>query len=355
VPGHGRVAEQYAAFSEVTVLGHSALTLPGGPTDAGPFAVRLARDAWAFRGHIRRTRPQRVIAVTTMLPALMLAARTERVPLLVYAAELVPVTPGLARRLGGRLLVRMTRSLADSLACCSETVARQFAGRGAPPLTVAYPPVVEGCAAGDAERLRRRLGLPAGAICVAIVGSISSGRGLDVAVRALPALRERFPDLRLLVAGEPHPRGADRAYLSAVRKLAEDLGVLDALVFAGFVEGIADVYAAAAAVVNPARREGFGRVAIEALSAGRPVVATNVGAIPEVLRDGVDALLVPPDDPAALATSLSRVLEDPELTRRLVASGGARVRREFSVERRLTRFAAAVAAADGSRWRTARR
>jgi glycosyltransferase involved in cell wall biosynthesis len=346
VPARGRVAERYAPFAELTALGHSALTLPGGPRDAGRFAARLARDASVFRRHIRRTRPDRVVAVTTVLPALMVAARAERVPLLVYAAELVPTAPGAARRLGGRLLVRVTRSLADAVVCCSTTVAKQFEGPGGPFVTVAYPPVADDLGGGDGSGLRRRFGIAPDATCVAVVGSISRGRGLDVLVRALPGLRERFPGVRLLVVGEPHPRGADRDYLSDVRRLAAELGVLDVLVFAGFVEAVADVYAAAAVVVNPARREGFGRVAVEALSAGRPVVATTAGAIPEVLRDGVDGLLVPPDDPAALRRALERILGDPELAARLAASGAARVRSEFSVERRLARFAAGVAAVD---------
>jgi glycosyltransferase involved in cell wall biosynthesis len=147
-----------------------------------------------------------------------------------------------------------------------------------------------------------------------------------------------------VIVGDPHPRGADHAYRAELHDLARRLGVFDALVFTGHVESLGDVYAAADVVVNPTRREAFGRVSAEALLAGRPVVATRVEAVPEVLRDGVDGLLVAPDSPVDLADAIARMLEDEHLAARLVASGAERVRREFTPERSLARFAAAVGA-----------
>jgi D-inositol-3-phosphate glycosyltransferase len=279
-----------------------------------------------------------------MLPALLVAARAERVPRLVYAAELVPTGPGLGRRIGGVALLRLSRSLADGLVCCSETVAAQFRAPGAPPIAVAYPPIGPDGKPGDGAALRARLGIAPGAPCVAVIGNISRGRGQDVLVRALPSLRARLPELRALVVGDPHPRTADVAYRDELAALARALDVDDALVFTGFVDRIADVYAAADVVAVPARREAFGRVAAEALVAGRPVVVTRVGAVPEVLRDGIDAILVAPDDPEALAAALIDVLTDEALRSRLVEAGASRVRREFSPERSLERFATAVQA-----------
>jgi glycosyltransferase involved in cell wall biosynthesis len=113
-------------------------------------------------------------------------------------------------------------------------------------------------------------------------------------------------------------------------RLAERLEVDDLVVFAGFVDPVADVYAAADVVVNASRvSEGLGMVALEALAAGRPVVATRVGAVTEVLRDGREALLVEPDDAAALARAIERLWTDGNLRRRLVSEGRARVLRDF--------------------------
>jgi glycosyltransferase involved in cell wall biosynthesis len=345
VPGPGRVAEDFGAFAEVTVLDYDRVTLPGGPVSAARSAWRLGRDFRALRGHIRATRPARVIAVTATLPTALLAARAERVPALLYAAEVLPRGPGVRRRAGGRLLTRLNRKLADGIVSCSEVVAREFAGRRALPAATVHPPIGPEYQGGDGAALRRRHGIDPGARCIALVGAISVGRGHDVLMRALPALLGRFPDLRTLLVGAPHPGPADLSYMEGVMALARRLGVEDSLVWTGFVEDVADVYAAADAVVNPARREAFGRVAAEALMAGCPVVSTSAEAIPEVLRDGVDALLVGPESPDALAAALIRVLEDGALAAALVAAGRARVRSEFSLQRSLEGFASVLIAA----------
>jgi glycosyltransferase involved in cell wall biosynthesis len=141
-----------------------------------------------------------------------------------------------------------------------------------------------------------------------------------------------------VIVGVPHQRAADLEFASELRSLAESLAVADAVVFAGAVEAaaMADVYAAADVVVNPARcAESFGRVAPEALVAGRPVVASRVGGIPEAIRHDVDGLLVSADDPTALAGATIRLLEDPHLCARLVARGRERVLEKFSSERAL--------------------
>jgi glycosyltransferase involved in cell wall biosynthesis len=102
------------------------------------------------------------------------------------------------------------------------------------------------------------------------------------------------------------------------------------VVFAEPTDAMADVYAAADVVVNPARmEEAFGRVAPEALIAGRPVVATSVGAIPEVIRDGVDGLLVPRDDHEARAAAVRRHLDEPARASDLTASGRKAVLEKF--------------------------
>jgi glycosyltransferase involved in cell wall biosynthesis len=218
-------------------------------------------------------------------------------------------------------------------------------------LLVAYPPIGAEYAHGDRARGRERFGLGPDDICLTVVGSISRGRGQDVAIRALARVRQRFPSARLLVVGSPHPRPVDIAFDEELRALAREIGVADAVVFAGTevsghgVEAMADVYAASDVVVNPARfAEPFGRVAPEALVAGRPVVASRVGAIPEVIRDGVDGLLVPSEHPDALAAAVIRVLDDPALARSMVESGRRRVLAEFGDDQDLAAWSKAFEA-----------
>jgi glycosyltransferase involved in cell wall biosynthesis len=127
-------------------------------------------------------------------------------------------------------------------------------------------------------------------------------KGLDVAVRALPDIRALYPRAELVVLGE----GPQRAELE---QLAGKLQVPVHLL--GRVPDVAAWLRRADLLVHPARWEGFGLALLEAMLASKPVVATNVSSIPEIVVDGETGLLVPPDDAAALATAVIRVLDDP--------------------------------------------
>ncbi len=151
-------------------------------------------------------------------------------------------------------------------------------------------------------------------------------KGLGVLLEALAKLRTERPEAHLVVAGRLRPDGdtaplIDRLGLSgAVRFVA---GRSDAELAAG--------YAQASCAVVPSLYEGFSLPAIEALACATPLVATSGGALPEVVgRDGECALVVPPGDPGALAIAIERLLDEPDLARRLAAAGKRRVLERFT-------------------------
>jgi glycosyltransferase involved in cell wall biosynthesis len=278
-----------------------------------------------------------ILSVTTMLPAVPLAARLERVPVCVYCGELFGRghRGAALRAFAGRRLLRLTSRLADSIIACSRTVAAQFPHQDK--VRTVYPPVDDRYAGGDGRRLRESFGIQPDAPLLASVGYLTEGRGQDVLVRAMPAVLERFGNARCLIAGGPFPRPQDLAYRERLLALVRELGLGDAVVVAGHVENVADVYAAADVVVNPARAsESFGRVAFEAGIAGAPAVVSRVGAIPELLRDRESAMIVGPEDPDAIAAAAVELLDDPDLAERLVAGACAvaaeRLRPELSLE-----------------------
>jgi len=345
VPAAGSAADLYARIGEPIVLDFEPLTYPRSFRALGPYAARLAADVRRFSGLIRQLRPDLVVVVTASVPAALVAARLQRVPSAVFVGEILDkgVVVSRGRSIAAAATARLTAALADGVVCCSDAVARQFTPVGSRLLRTIYPGVDGAYADGDGARFRALHGLAAAEPCLAVIGNVTPARGQDVAIRALPGLRKDFPAVRCVIAGVPHPQTGDVAYRQELARLARRLGVDDVVSFVGLVDPIADLYAAADVVVNPARfNEPFGRVAVEALSAGRPVVAAGVGAIPEVVRDGREALLFPAEDHEALRRAVARVWREPGLREELVRNGRSRVRDDFREDRAVEAFADVV-------------
>jgi phosphatidylinositol alpha-mannosyltransferase len=153
------------------------------------------------------------------------------------------------------------------------------------------------------------------------VGRLDPQKGFPVAIRAFERLAVEIHDAWFVVAGE----GRDRSTLTEL-----PLRVRERVIVLGSVDRdrLPRYHAAADVFVSPAvGQESFGIVLVEAMAAGLPVVATDIQGYREVVDDGVEGLLVPPRDPAALAAALRRVLEDDELAKSLGEAGRARARR----------------------------
>lgn len=161
--------------------------------------------------------------------------------------------------------------------------------------------------------------VPEGSRVVLAIARLTPQKGIDVAVRAVPALPE---DTVLVVLGE----GPERPVLE---RLAGDLDVESRVFLPGRVPDVAAWLGRASTLVHPARWEGFGLGVLEAMLARLPVVATRVSSLPELVADGETGYLVPSGDPQALAAALTRALERPELGE----AGRAHALREFSVAR----------------------
>ncbi len=152
------------------------------------------------------------------------------------------------------------------------------------------------------------------------VGRFSRQKGFDTLIAALPSL----PDVTCVLVGDGPERGQ-------LERLASELGVSDRVVMTGWIDEPRNHLASVDLVAQPSRYEGAPLAMIEAMLAERAIVASNVGSVPELVEDGRTGLLIPPDDPAALAAALSGLLSD----RRLRTEMGKRAR-----ERALARFTA---------------
>lgn len=166
---------------------------------------------------------------------------------------------------------------------------------------------------------------------VVFVGRLDPVKGVPLLLEAFARIRARHPGARLTVAGD----GRSKARLMA---RAQALGLGDAVRFPGYLEEsqVADLLAGADMLVLPSFAEGLPVVLMEALAAEVPVVATQIAGVPELVRDGVSGLIVPPGDEVALAGAIDRLLSDPDLCARMGAAGRARVlaRHDIATEAR---------------------
>jgi glycosyltransferase involved in cell wall biosynthesis len=160
-------------------------------------------------------------------------------------------------------------------------------------------------------------------------------KGIRFLVEAVARIADRFPDVRLVLAGD----GFERPELEA---LARRLGVAERTTFLGAVPNaeLPRYYRAAAVSVIPSLEEGFGIPAAEAMGCEVPVVASDAGGLPEVVEDGVTGLVVPRGDADALARALATLLADAELRRRMGRAGRRRALARFDWDQTAARFEA---------------
>jgi len=187
-----------------------------------------------------------------------------------------------------------------------------------------------GSDAGQGD-LRAAFGIAADALVAGVVGRLSPEKGHIHFLRALARARQTEPRLVGLLAGDGP--GADM-----LRREADMLGLAHAVTFAGHVSRVARVYRALDVAVLPSLSEGMPNAALEAMLHGLPVVASHVGGVPEVVRDGETGLLVPPGDEAQLAAALVALCADVERRKALGARGRERVLGHFAPHQRAERI-----------------
>jgi glycosyltransferase involved in cell wall biosynthesis len=179
---------------------------------------------------------------------------------------------------------------------------------------------------GAREDARRLLGVPPDRFVVGWIGRMTAVKRTDDVLLALKRLRERGVDATLCMVGDGPAR-------DDVERRAFELGLARHSLYLGYQEEVAPWYAAFDAVVLPSSNEGTPATAIEALAAGRPVVATRVGGVPDVVRDGEDGFLVEPGDVEALGDRLADLASDPARRERMGEAGRARVPSRYAVGR----------------------
>lgn len=282
-------------------------------------AAHLAAvGADVVHGHMYRAE------VVGTLAAERLVAAGRRRPLVVNTVHSSRIRSDQDRDLLRRLTPRM-----DHLIAVSTAIVRKIADehRTGAPVTLIYNGV-------DLERydhtepcctLKDEYGFPEGAPIVGVVARLEPEKGHPTLLEAWPAVVAAFPDARLLIVGEGSRHEALAAQAAA-------LGITDSVVFTGRLDDVPAVTAALDVAVLPSYREAQGLSILEAMALSRPVVASNVGGIPEMIRDGETGLLVPPHDPVALGAAIVRLLSDHPLADTIGRAGHDEVHERFCVQ-----------------------
>lgn len=187
--------------------------------------------------------------------------------------------------------------------------------------------VHDGTPPGEEDTAGRSAGPPV----VGIVGRISPWKGQHIFLQAAAVVHGKHPEVRFKIVGTP--LFGEEAYEQELRTLSQSLGLDEVVEFAGFTHDVPGAMRSFTIMVHASTSgEPFGQVVIEAMAAGKPVVATNGGGIPEIVQEGQTGYLVPMSDAPAMAAAIDRLLADPAPAQAMGHRGRLRVLDHFTIE-----------------------
>jgi len=240
-------------------------------------------------------------------------------------------------RLAGmkRWLLRHGCSNVVAVSSSTHEALRQF-GLPAAAITLIQNGVdTEAYVPGTANDVRSELGLATNDLLILAVGNIRTPKAYDVLMKAAALVCERVPNAHFAVVGE-----GDEQKLAPLLELQQSLQLGSRFHFLGFRKSTATLFQNADVFVSSSRTEGLSLSFLESMATGRAIVATRSGGAQEALTDEQSGLLVPTEDPAALAAALVKALESPELRARLGAAARERVMRDFSLRSSIAKYQA---------------
>ena len=174
-------------------------------------------------------------------------------------------------------------------------------------------------------RFRQLFGFVGNETVLAVIAQLIPRKGHRYLLQVLPALLGEFPEMRVIFFGQG-------ILEEKLRRQVREQGLDDRVTLAGFRTDLPQILPCLDLVVHPALMEGLGIALLQAAGAGVPIVAVNAGGMPEVVRDGVNGLLVPPGDSAALAAAIRRLLSNRPLMQQMGQAGAALIESEFSID-----------------------
>jgi glycosyltransferase involved in cell wall biosynthesis len=256
-----------------------------------------------------------------------LSAFLTRRPHVWHIREILQNNPDLASVLPCRLLFGFVRAFSRVVVVNSVATGRQLAGLHKPSRFHVIYNAQPQCDCQASIQPLNLEGVTPDDWLVSVVGTLQRGKAPDDAIRALAVARRAIPRIRLLLVGDGSPE-----FKTHLLDLCSSLGISDRVIFTGFRTDVASILSHSHVLVMPSRNDSFGRVLIEAMAVGIPVIGVDAGGISEVVEDGVTGFLVAPGAPEELAMRLIHIYQNPDLAKAMGAAGRYAVATRFNVD-----------------------
>lgn len=291
-------------------------------------------SVWGLRQIVTRYKVDLIHTNSSVVIDGALAARTSGIPHVWHARELLIPETVFNFFFGPRVALSVIKRLSDQIIAMSFGVKQTFCQQSdCSKVAVVY----DGLELGTFQpvhtkaSIRSQFDISDNALLVGEVGRVSAIKGYEDLVRAAATVKKAIPNVTFIgVGGRPK---SGTAYEQKILKLISSYNLQDSFKFTGYRTDVSDIMSALDLLVLPSHSEAFGRVLVEAMAAGKPVIGTTVGGIPEIIEDGITGLLVPPASPDDLAQAIIKILQDPDLAHRMGAAGRERAKACFSPER----------------------
>lgn len=309
-----------------------SLLSPGGILN---YAKITVRSYFEIRFHLRKRNPDLVMVNTVTVPVWLAAARSVGIPSICHVHEAEDMASHFIR------FALFLPAAAASVVVANSVATRRAIGRAVPFMShrtrVIYNGVVDRTATSKEGGLTPEFDGP---LRLVLVGRLSRIKGTDVALEAVAGLVENGIEVVLDLCGSVFP--GYEGFETQLRDRAAQPDLAGRVRFMGYVSDIGAVLEGADVVIVPSRQESFGNAAVEAMMAGRPVVVSAVQGLTEVVTEGVTGLLVPPENPFALAAAITKLAAEPALASGMARKAQAMARERFSVTRYGTEIDEAV-------------
>jgi glycosyltransferase involved in cell wall biosynthesis len=162
---------------------------------------------------------------------------------------------------------------------------------------------------------------------VAVIGKLQELKAQDDAIRAVKIAMETIPTIKLLLIGKENEK-----YTNYLKELVSKLNISDSVIFSGYRDDVPQILPQCKVLLMPSRYEPFGRVVIEAMAVGVPVIGTNRGGVKEIIQDGITGYLIPPKKPLKIAEKLIYLFHHPDLAKEMGNNGKEIAKEQFNIQ-----------------------